>query len=119
VPSFEKSPPQLVDRFAALAEGIPDGRRRQMFGYPAVTINGHLCFSLHADSAILRLSEADQADFGARHPLRAFEPMPGRPMREYVVLPDDLLADGAVAGWIERSAAYVRGLPPKPQRSRR
>jgi TfoX N-terminal domain len=118
MPSFEKSPRELIDRFAVLAERIPDGHRRQMFGYPAVTINGHLCFSLHASDAVLRLSAADQADFAATHELRVFEPMPGRPMREYVVLPETLLADDSVEGWIERSASHVRALPPKPNRSR-
>jgi hypothetical protein len=118
VPTFQKSPPELVERFTALAEAIPDGQRRSMFGYPAVTINGHLCFSLHENHAILRLPEDARTDLGDAYPLRIFEPMPGRPMQEYVIVPDALLASPAVEEWVERSAAHVRALPPKPPRKR-
>jgi hypothetical protein len=40
--------------------------------------------------------------------------MPGRPMREYVALPEQVAADPDQArAWVERAAAYVRTLPPK------
>ena len=43
-----------------------------------------------------------------------FEPMPGRPMRQYVETPPEVAADvAAVRHWVERAAAYVRTLPPK------
>jgi hypothetical protein len=43
-----------------------------------------------------------------------FEPMPGRPMRGYVVMPDAVAANPDQArSWVERAAAYVRTLPPK------
>ena len=45
---------------------------------------------------------------------RTFEPMPGRPMREYVVLPAAVLGDaGALARWVRRGVDYAAGLPPK------
>jgi len=49
-----------------------------------------------------------------------FEPMPGRAMREYVVLPPEVAADAdATRQWIERAADYVRTLPPKKPRPKR
>ena len=46
-----------------------------------------------------------------------FAPMPGRPMREYLVLPPDTAADPAAAEpWLSRALAYVEQLPPKKKR---
>jgi hypothetical protein len=43
-----------------------------------------------------------------------FAPMEGRPMKGYVVLPQDWNSDTEKAEpWIEQSLAYVRTLPPK------
>lgn len=43
-----------------------------------------------------------------------FVPMPGRPMKEYVVLPSDITADAvALDAWVDRAIAHVRTLPPK------
>ena len=40
--------------------------------------------------------------------------MPGRPMKEYVVLPSDITADAvALDAWVDRAIALVRTLPPK------
>lgn len=47
-----------------------------------------------------------------------FAPM-GRPMREYVVLPDDVVHDpAALREWLVRSAAYAASLPPKERKPR-
>ena len=49
-----------------------------------------------------------------------FEPMAGRPMREYVVIPSDLARDPEQArAWVERAAEYVRSLPPKASKARK
>ena len=43
-----------------------------------------------------------------------FEPMTGRPMREYIVLPKSALADrGALAAWLQRGLSYAASLPPQ------
>jgi hypothetical protein len=45
-----------------------------------------------------------------------FEPMSGRVMREYVVVPKVLLkAPGELRAWVEKSLAYVSSLPAKPK----
>ena len=40
MPTFTKSPPELVDRFLAVAARHPVAKQRQMFGYPALLIAG-------------------------------------------------------------------------------
>jgi hypothetical protein len=49
-----------------------------------------------------------------------FEPMPGRPMRGYLAMPDELVADPVRRRrWLERGLAFVIGLPPKEKKPRR
>src|SRR5438876_140334 len=94
MPSFAKSPPALVERFGQIVAAMPLAEPRQMFGYPAAFANGQMFASLFGDSFILRLPEAERAAFIERYHSRQFEPMPGRPMREYVVVPPSLLKAG-------------------------
>jgi TfoX/Sxy family transcriptional regulator of competence genes len=110
---FQKSPPELVARFDDLAGLVPDASRKQMFGFPSLVLAGHMFMSLYEDHLVLRLSADDRAalfDLGGQ----VFEPMAGRPMKDYVVVPEALVADtDAMGGWVERSFAYAHSLPPK------
>jgi TfoX/Sxy family transcriptional regulator of competence genes len=114
---WTKSPQSLIDLFD---KSVPPGAgvsRRQMFGYPAAFANGNLFIGLHQDDFIIRLSEADRTRFSARYGERIFEPMKGRPMREYVRLPEELLTDARKrAPWIRRSLQYAQGIQPKASR---
>jgi TfoX/Sxy family transcriptional regulator of competence genes len=116
---WRKSPAELKEHFEAAVAGIDGLEQRQMFGYPAGFIGGNMTTGLHQDSWIVRLPEAERQeriDAG----WSVFEPMPGRPMREYVALPDEVAADPEQArGWVERGAAYVRTLPPKAPKARK
>jgi len=111
--TWAKSSDAIKARFEAGVAGIEDLEQRQMFGYPAAFIGGNLTTSLHRESWIVRLPDAERADLVSSG-WSEFEPMPGRPMRGYVVMPDAVAAAPDQArGWVERAAAYVRTLPPK------
>jgi TfoX N-terminal domain len=112
-PTFRKSPPELVARFAELAEQAPDAVRKQVFGYPALVVGGNMFMALHQESLILRLSDDDRSEFAQRFGPSTFEPMPGRPMREYVVVPSGIVEGPDVDDWIARALAYANRLPPK------
>jgi hypothetical protein len=88
-----------------------------MFGYPAAfASNGHMFTGLHQDRWIIRLPDGARAELAAAGGT-PFAPMPGRPMREYLVLPGAVLADaGALQVWLGRSLAYTEGLPAKAKR---
>jgi len=113
MPDFTKSPPELVDRFRALTSVLPDTEQRQMFGYPSLFVGGNLVTGLHKGWWFVRLGEADRAEL-AQLGAGPFEPMPGRAMGGYLVLPPEIFADdAAVLGWVDRAIAYGRSLPPK------
>jgi hypothetical protein len=116
---WTKSSSELQERFGAGVAGIEGLERRQMFGYPAGFIGGNMTTGLHRESWIVRLPEdelQERLDAG----WSVFEPMPGRPMRGFVVLPDDVAADPDQArAWVERAATYVRTMPPKVPKPRK
>jgi TfoX/Sxy family transcriptional regulator of competence genes len=111
-----------VALFEAVLSREPGAERRLMFGYPAAFVNGNLATGLHRHDWMVRLGEKDRAALAAKGG-RPFEPMPGRPMREYVVLPTAVLSERrALTGWIRRGIDYTAGLPakhPKPKAARK
>jgi RNA polymerase sigma factor (sigma-70 family) len=120
MPAFRKSPPELVARFDELALLARDADRKQMFGYPVCVLHGHMFMGLHEDSLILRLADTDREEFLGRYRASLFEPMPGRPMTEYVTVPPALVYDDtALAGWVRRSRAYAEQLPAKKPRQKK
>ena len=110
---WRKAPADLRERFEAAVAGIDGLEQRQMFGYPAGFIGGNMVTGLHQESWIVRLPEEarrERLDAG----WSTFEPMAGRPMREYLALPSDIAEDpDAARGWVERAADHARTLPPK------
>ena len=116
---WRKAPPELVERFAAAVAGIEGLETRQMFGYPAGFVGGNMVTGLHQESWIVRLPEAVLRE--RQHDgWPTFEPMPGRPMREYVALPADVVDDpDAARSWVEVAAAHGRTLPPKVAKPRK
>lgn len=112
--SWKKSPPELVAAFEALVASRPELQPRKMFGYPAAFVGGNLTTSLHEDRWIVRLPDEARTELLAIDGAAPFEPMPGRPMKGYVVVPPAVLADAdALGAWVERAIAYVRTLPSK------
>lgn len=117
--AWTKSPQSLIDLFDKSVPSSVTVSRRKMFGYPAAFANGNLFIGLHQNDFIMRLSKEDRALFSAEYGERIFEPMKGRPMREYVRLPEELLNDAGKRGpWIKRSLEYAEGIKPKAPRKK-
>ena len=119
MPKFTPAPAPLIQLFERSTAGS-GVELRKMFGYPAAFSQGNMFAGLFRDSMILRLSEEDRAALARRHHALPFEPMPGRAMREYLVVPPQLLRSSAdLDRWIKKAQAYARSLPPKRKRSKR
>jgi TfoX/Sxy family transcriptional regulator of competence genes len=113
---WAKAPPELAERFSATVSALPGAQVRKMFGYPAGFVNGHLFTGIFASSWFVRLPDAPRAELAAAGGTE-FAPMPGRPMREYLVLPDALAADAdAAEPWVRQALAFVSQLPAKAKR---
>jgi len=114
MPKFEKSSPELVARFDATAARFPEAERRKMFGYPALFVGGNLVTGLFAQKWMIRLPDDDRETLLAVPGASPFEPMPGKPMKGYATLPDDVVADDAsLDEWIRRAIAFGQTLPAK------
>ncbi len=117
MPKWTKAPESLVDLFGHAIEPLPDVQARKMFGYPAAFVNGNMFSSLFQSSMILRLSEQDRAECARQFGARRFEPMPGRPMREYVEVPEKILKSPTLLDtWLSKARDYAAALPPKTAR---
>src|SRR5437016_8744295 len=91
MPKFGPAPDALVRRFNDAIAPLDSVQSRKM---SAAFRNGNMFAGLFQDSMILRLGEADRLALSKRGG-RPFEPMPGRPMREYVVVPAKVVGDPA------------------------
>ncbi len=111
---LRKAPRELVDLFNDAVAGI-ECQRRVMFGYPACFINGYLFAGLFEDQLFLRLPESTVRQLRAgKTPVSSLEPMPGRPMRDYTVIPAEIYRKGAaLRGLLQASVTHTAGLPPK------
>lgn len=115
-PSWEHSPPDLVQRFEQVMPG-PPAVARKMFGYPAGFVNGHMFMGLFQDRFIVRLPEPERREMLAVEGAEVFEPMEGRPMKEYVAVPGTWSA-AALEPWVAKALAYAGAMPakvPKPK----
>jgi len=110
---WRKSPQELIDLFVSVMPG-PPAVQRKMFGYPAGFINGNMFMGLFQDDMILRLPENLREEFLKIDGAKIFEPMPGRPMLEYVAVPPGVIANRReLASWISRALEYGASLKPK------
>jgi hypothetical protein len=69
---------------------------------------------LHQASWHVRLGGADLEAAQALDGARPFEPMPGRPMTGFTVLPAAVIEDDdAIRDWVGRAIAFGASRPPK------
>jgi TfoX/Sxy family transcriptional regulator of competence genes len=117
-PKWHPAPDSLVRLFEKAMEALPQAKVRKMFGYPAAFVNDQMFAGLYQDSIFLRLGVNDRARFLKIAGSSVFEPMRGRPMREYVVVPESVFNSGRTFHtWLLMSLSYARNLPPKTSKT--
>jgi hypothetical protein len=120
MPTWTKSPEDLKGAFATALDAFPGAERRQMFGYPAAFVNGNLWTSLHQARWVVRLGPPDSDALLALPGSGPFEPMPGRAMSGFYLLPDSVVADpAALRGWLERAWQTGVEMPPKADKPKK
>ncbi len=113
-----KPDPDLLGRMEDLLGALP-ARKRRMFGTAAwfANSNEQMFAGVWGDRVNVRVGSdvvGELVDTGVADP---FEPMPGRPMKEYVLLSAASVSDdGGLQSWVERGLEFAECLPPKPKR---
>ena len=115
---WKPAPREAVAAFEASTSGLSGIKPRKMFGYSCVFSKSNMFAGLHEAGMVLRLPDEKRAEFLRLKGAKQFEPMPGRVMREYVVVPKALLnAPGDLRPWVEKSLAFVSSLPAKSKKN--
>lgn len=112
-PKMPKPSEDTKELFASLVPDHPKVTERPMFGQRSAFVNGNMFMGVFGQDLLLRLPEQDReaviAAGGA-----VFEPMAGRPMRGYVVLPSAWRSRPAkLRTWVARALDHVEQMPPK------
>lgn len=117
MPEWKKASQEATEMFERLLPEGPEIQKKKMFGYPCSFVKGNMFMGLFADDLFIRLSVSDREEFLEIEGAGQLEPMPGRPMKEYVVIPRNLLNEpDELNKWIDRSLKYILGLPPKKKK---
>src|SRR3954471_14220090 len=109
MPKFTKTPPDVVAACAAASRSRGDIERKTMFSYPALFVKGNMFAFTFGPKIAVRADDATRARSGVKR----FEPMPGRPMGEYVEVPAKDMKGAPLARWMADGLAYADTLPAK------
>ncbi|HYR93623.1 MAG TPA: TfoX/Sxy family protein [Methylomirabilota bacterium] len=109
MPKFSKTPPEIVAAFDAASPSRGDIERKTMFSYPALFVRGNMFAFTFGPKIAVRANEATRAKPG----MKRFEPMPGRPMGEYVEVPAKDMKGAPLKRWMAEGLAYADTLPAK------
>ena len=99
---------------------LPDEPRvtiRPMFGNISAFVNGNMFAGLFGNDLFVRLPEESRKELLEKEGASLLEPMKGRPMKEYVVIPKAWRKQHETARtWVIRSLDWTSKLPPKKKK---
>src|SRR3954465_15772684 len=105
-PRSPKSTQEARDAFRPLAPADERVLIRPMFGSVAAFVGGNMFMGLVHDELYVRLDEPQREHLRERGG-RNLEVMPGRPMREYVTLPEWQSRTDEVREWAAKALDYA------------
>jgi TfoX/Sxy family transcriptional regulator of competence genes len=110
--AWKKTPPDVAAAFEKAKPADPTVTSRPMFGYPAVFVNGNHFAGTFQDKIVVRVGR--DPSFAPARTAKPFEPMPGRAMGGYVVVPDSTVKSPAkLREWIAEALEFAKTLPAK------
>lgn len=116
---WKPAPAELIEAFEASVAFMPCITQHRMFGYPAAFVNGYLFAGLFENSMVLKLPAESRSELLKLPGAARFEPVPGRTMGEFVLVPPSVVKNRAqLKPWLESAYAYVKSFPPKKKKKR-
>ncbi len=98
--------------FQAILPDDPRIQVRPMFGNLAGFVNGNMFIGLFGNAVLVRLSEAGRVELMEEGGTSVFEPTGGRPMKEYVTIPEAWRVElDQARSWVARSLGWVGEMP--------
>jgi TfoX/Sxy family transcriptional regulator of competence genes len=92
---------------------------RPMFGNLSAFVSGNMFFGVYGENLFVRLSESDRAELLKVKGAAVFEPLKGRQMKDYVVVPRSWASDPArIKPWVAKALDRSSRLPPKQKKKR-
>jgi len=105
---------ESVDLFQSLVPKDDRVTVRPMFGNISAFVNGNMFFGVFGNDLFVRLSSKGQLELLKNKGSSMLEPMKGKPMKDYVVLPNTWRArPETVRSWISKSLEWSSKLPPR------
>jgi TfoX/Sxy family transcriptional regulator of competence genes len=113
MPPIPKPDDEAKAFFTSVVPEHPAVTVRPMFGNLSAFVNGNMFMGLYGPDVFVRLPEDDRETLAAQGG-QSFSPMPGRPMKEYVMLPESWREEpDRVREWAGRSLEWAEELPAK------
>jgi TfoX/Sxy family transcriptional regulator of competence genes len=117
---FPKSDEETAELFRSLLPAEKSIAVRPMFGHIAAFVNGKMFAGTFGTQVFVKLSEEDGSLLMKEKGASLFEPMKGRPMKGYVVMPAAWATNKPAARkWVLKSFAWVSATPAKKGKGRR
>jgi TfoX/Sxy family transcriptional regulator of competence genes len=111
--TMPKPSEQAKAAFHKLVPPDPAVTTRPMFGNLAAFVNGKMFSGLFGEDLFVRVSDEDQAKVRQQGG-KAFEPMPGRAMTGYVLVPSGWQKKpDVVRSWVITALTWSKALPAK------
>jgi TfoX/Sxy family transcriptional regulator of competence genes len=113
-----KKPSEELSKFLDEIISSFDVKKKKMFGCPVYFVNENMFTGVFQDDIFIRLSEPDRLELISKYDESSkFEPIEGRIMKEYLILPEILYNDPEkFQEWLNRSYQYASSLLSKKQK---
>lgn len=104
----------LAERVREVIRARPQVAERKMFGGLAWMVSGNMACGVMGDDLVVRIDPEDVPDALREPHVREFGPTGRKPMRGFVLVePEGLAEDAELGRWVEAGAARAGSLPPK------
>jgi hypothetical protein len=118
--AWQKPTPEMIATFEDILPSDRRVERKKIFGCPTGFVNGNMFAGLHENRVVLRLSDEGRQRLTKTHRVKAFEPLPGRVMKGWIVVPSGIVAERkSLKDLAGEAFAHTASLPPKAKKSKK